>query len=179
MKRLLLCLLLTTSMTSFAQTGNDIEGESFKDRIYVGGGLGLQFGTVTNIEVSPLVGYRITDELSAGVGMTYIYFKRKYDNYDDFETSIYGYRLFGRRNIGEQFFAQAEYESLNLEFFNPQDGIVTRQWVPGLLVGGGLFQPFGSNAGLNISAMYNLMHDELRSPYASPLILRIGITAGF
>ena len=173
-------LFLITCSLACAQTGSEPpESNSFKDRIFIGGGLGLQFGTITNIEVSPLIGYRLTDNFSAGLGASYIYFKRKFDNYDDFETSIYGYRLFARRNIGQQFFAQVEYENLSLEFFDPFDGSTGRQWIPGFFIGGGIFQPIGNRAGLNLSAMYNLMHDDVRSPYNSPLVLRIGITAGF
>ena len=180
MKRgLVLVLLVLSTNFAFAQTGNDVEGDKLSDRVYFGGNLGLQFGTVTNIEVSPLVGYRFTDDFSAGLGITYIYFKREFDNYEDFETNIYGYRFFARHNIQEQFYAQAEYENLSLEFFNALDGSSQRQWVPGAFVGGGYFTPLGRNAGFNIAALYNLLYDEDKSPYNSPWVFRIGLTMGF
>lgn len=180
MKKIVLtacCLLCAIPL--LAQSDQDISNADPKDRIYVGGGLGLQFGTITNIEISPIIGYRFTNDFSAGIGLTYIYFKREFDNFDDFETNIYGYRFFARQNIQQQFFAQAEFENLSLEFFNDDNGIINREWVPGFLIGGGYFQPIGRNAGFNITALYNVLHDDQRSPYNSPLILRVGVTLGF
>lgn len=171
------CLFCATSL--LAQTDQDVTNADPKDRIYVGGGLGLQFGAITNIEVSPIIGYRFTNTFSAGIGLTYIYFKREFDNFDDLETNIYGYRVFARQNIQQQFFAQAEFENLSLEFFNIDNGTTNREWVPGFLIGGGYFQPIGRNAGFNITALYNVLFDDQKSPYNSPLVLRIGLTLGF
>lgn len=180
MKRIVILIIALTSFTTgFSQTGNELGGDKLSDRIYFGGNLGLQFGTVTNIEIAPLVGYRFTDDFSAGMGITYIYFKREFDNYPDFETNIYGYRLFARHNIQEQFYAHAEYENLSLEFFDINDGSSRREWVPGAFVGGGYFQPLGRNAGFNVTALYNLMYDEFKSPYNSPWVIRVGVTMGF
>lgn len=180
MKRLLSLLVFIICFgQGLAQVGELESNASWKDRVFVGGGLGLQFGDITNIQVSPIVGYRINEKLSAGIGITYIYFKDNRDNTPDFETDIYGGSVFVRRNLNEQFFLQAEYESLNLEFFNFNDGSVTREWVPGLLLGGGYFMPLGRHAGFSATALYNVIHDDLKSPYNSPLILRIGFTVGF
>ena len=180
MKRLLVILVLVFSYSlGFSQTGNSLDGDKLSDRVYFGGNIGLQFGTVTNIELSPVVGYRFTDDFSAGIGITYIYFKREFDNYPDFETNIYGYRFFARHNIQEQFYAQAEYENLSLEFFNINDGSSRREWVPGAFIGGGYFQPLGRNAGFNITALYNVLYDENKSPYNSPYVIRVGLTMGF
>lgn len=175
---LIITLFITVSLSS-AQTGELDEGADWKDRIYTGGGLGLQFGTITNIQVSPILGYRINNNLSAGIGVTYIYYKIKYDNYPDFETNIYGGRLFVRRNLNQQFFLYGEYENLNLEYFDTSDGSVYREWVPGLFLGGGYFVPLGRHAGISAMALYNVIHDDLRSPYNSPLVLRVGISTGF
>lgn len=178
MKTQIIFLLLIISSLAAAQNSNN-DDLGLTNRVFFGGNFGLQFGTITNIEVSPLVGYRVTRDFSIGTGITYIYLKQQFDNFPDFETNIYGYRFFARHNIQQQFFAQLEYENLSLEFFNPIDGQSRREWVPGMLIGGGFFQPIGRNAGFVISAFYNLAHDDLRSPYNSPLILRVGITGGF
>jgi hypothetical protein len=161
-----------------AQSDEDMSNASLKDRIYFGGNLGLQFGTITNIELSPLVGYRFTQDFSAGLGITYIYYKFD-DNNRNFETNIYGYRLFARHNIQQNFYALAEYENLSLEFFNINDGSVNRQWVPGIFIGGGYFQPIGRRAGFNMAALYNVIYDDQKSPYNSPWVIRIGVTMGF
>lgn len=178
MKRLLSLVLFLSWASLFAQQ-EDISDVPISERIFFGGNFGFQFGNITNIEVSPLVGYRVTNDFSIGTGITYIYFKQQFDNFPDFETNIYGYRLFARHTIQQQFYAQAEYENLSLEFFNPNDGNTRREWVPGILVGGGFFQPIGRNAGFVIAAFYNVIYDDLRSPYNSPWVFRIGISGGF
>ncbi len=176
---LLICLLLSTTLL-LAQTDQDVSNGSLKDRIYVGGNLGLQFGTITNIEVSPVVGYRFTNDFSAGLGITYIYFKQEISGFEDFETNIYGYRLFARHNIQQQFYAMVEYENLSLERFSVVDGRnIEREWIPGMFLGGGYFQPIGSRAGFNIAALYNVLFDEDKSPYNSPWVFRVGVTLGF
>ena len=46
--------------------------QNFK-RFFFGGDFWLSFGTNAYINVSPMVGYRITERFSAGVGPIYIY----------------------------------------------------------------------------------------------------------
>jgi len=114
MKRLLtLLFVLFIMFPTLAQRG--VDGSSFMDRVYFGGGLDLAFGTITIIGASPLVGYMITEKLSAGVGITYQYYK---DNRftPDFTTSIYGGRLFARYNIFDPFFLYNEYEITSFDF---------------------------------------------------------------
>ena len=62
------------------------------DRITIGGGLGLSFGTLTIIEIAPSIGYYLTDNILVGVGGRYSYYK---DNIVNSRTTIYGGRFFG------------------------------------------------------------------------------------
>lgn len=169
--------LVLFSLPAKAQKNFDPETAGFWDRVYFGGNFGLSFGTVTYIDLSPALGYMITQDLSAGLGVTYRYFKRKAFPYN-YETNIYGGRLFARHNIGRQFFAYTEYESLNLEFTEEVDGGFrqVREWVPGFFVGGGVFLPLGQSAGINFMALYNLTFDRYRSPYAEPYVIRMGFS---
>ncbi len=162
---------------ALAQGGPELEeGEkaSLWDKMYVGGNLGLQFGTVTYIDISPLVGYRFTNRFSAGPGITYRYLK-----YRGFEgASTYGGKIFARHTLGRQFFLHAEYESLNtqvLEGISGQSRLV-RDWVPGFFAGGGIFQPVGERAAVVIYALYNFLYDNLRSPYQRPWVINVGFT---
>ena len=172
-------LVFMCSVAGFAQTDStdtyqqEPSGPSFFERITVGGNFGLQFGTVTFIDVSPTFGYRFTDRFTAGPGITYRYLK-----YRGFEpSSLYGGRLFARQRIGQQFFVQSEYESLNTEYYTGDPGRpFTRTWVPGFFVGGGLFQPIGRRAAIIVAALYNLTYDATRSPYNSPWNFNIGFT---
>jgi hypothetical protein len=170
MKRLLLLLAgLVLSLQLVAQDDGSSQGrQPIWDKLSLGGNFNLQFGNITFIDVSPLVGYRVTNRFTVGPGFTYRYLR-----FRGFEgSSIYGGRVFARHMIGQQFFAHAEYESLNAEFV--QNEQLVRNWVPGLFVGGGIFQPIGSRSGVTLSALYNLMYDSLRSPYNNPWVINVG-----
>lgn len=147
--------------------------EPFYKRLRYGGNFGLSFGNTTYIEASPLVVYAFNDRFQAGPGITYIYYRYSVPGYT-FSTSQYGGRLFGRYTVYENFFLQAELESLNIEVRNDKyDG---RYWITNPLVGGGYFVPFGDRGGLYVTGLYNLNYNSNLSPYPSPLILRVGFT---
>ena len=172
-------VLFFISNNVFAQR-NYSEGSkpSLKDRLYFGGGFGAQFGDITYVDISPLVGYMITRKLSGGVGISYQYYK---DNRSNYQTNIYGGRVFARQNFSFMklpLFLYAEYENLSYEYIidYTQDGYITqREWVPGVLLGGGFFQPIGDRAGFTIMILYNVIYDDLRTPYNNPVV-RVGLT---
>ncbi len=172
-------MLVTCSLSSYAQTDTtqtyyeEPSTPDFWEKITVGGNFSLLFGNLTFVDVSPTVGYRFTDRFTAGPGFTYRYMKRR--GYEPW--SLYGGRVFARQRFGQQFFVQTELESLNTQYFTGNlNEPVLRTWVPGFFLGGGLFQPVGRRAGVIISAMYNLIYDVNRSPYASPWNFNVGFT---
>lgn len=75
--------------------------KDWKDRIVVGGNLGAQFGSSTYIEVSPIVGYKVTDKFTAGIGFSYQYFSENYNDpyFVDYKASVYGPRVFLQHDI--------------------------------------------------------------------------------
>jgi len=191
LNRLLVLLLLLyqylVPVALLAQTDEENDELRPIDRLFFGGNFGLMFGTVTNIEISPLVGYYITPRLAAGAGIRFEYFKDK-GYYEPYQTTIYGGDLFTRytiiRDLGEGLniglntgvFVQAEWEVLSLEkeYFEPpytEDGRFT---VHSILVGGGLIQPVGRKSALLITVLYNL-NETSRSPYSNPVV-RVGFT---
>ena len=78
-------------------------------KIFFGGNLGLFFGTVTDIEISPLVGYKIYKGLSAGGGFTYIYYRERYADNAVFETNQYGWRVFAMYDIFKKEFSGLKF----------------------------------------------------------------------
>ncbi|MBI4947048.1 MAG: hypothetical protein HY840_11685 [Bacteroidetes bacterium] len=141
------------------------------DKVYGGGGLGLQFGTFTLINIAPDIGYKLTDKFSAGIGIRYIYLG---DNtvVPTYKMNVYGASVFSRYLITDFLFAHAEYETLNgpWSYYNDRRSFLTNMWV-----GGGLRQHAG-NASMNIMALWNL-NDTPNNPFPNPQI-RVGIGIG-
>ena len=96
MKYRLFILSCFLSLTTFAQEKSSLSEVPFKDRLFYGGNVGLNFGTVTYIYLAPTIGYRITEAFGAGIGPSYSYLKdRRYSNYV-YETDTYGGRIFAQ-----------------------------------------------------------------------------------
>ncbi len=169
-----------------AQRGEKEEELKPIDRIFFGGNFSLMIGTITNIEISPLVGYHITPRLAAGTGIRFEYFRDK-GFYYPYQTTIYGGNIFSRyiiiKNLGEGInlglntglFTQLEYEILSLEkeYFDPPYTADGRFLAHSVLVGGGIIQPFGRRSALLLTILYNL-NENARSPYSNPII-RMGV----
>lgn len=164
--------LFFISNHSFSQREIYGDSTSFRDRLYYGGNLGLQFGTFTMIDVSPLVGVMITSKLSGGFGGTFQYFD---DNrFQGGQGTSYGGRVFGRYNILPNIFTHVEYESINWNAYNFFLEDFRRTWTKALFVGGGYFAPFGSRGGANFTFLYNVFHNNRNSYYAEPYVIRVG-----
>ncbi len=176
----ILCLsLITFHQTLKAQVNTDNTSPEYnlKSHLYFGGGFGLQFGYMTLIEVSPLVGYNITPKFSVGLSPTYKFYK--YNDYYgqnlDLKTNVWGGSIFSRYYIFESVFAHVEYESL---LYNTQTpGFPeTKQQYNSFFVGGGYNQRIGGNSGMYIMVLWNL-NDTPDSPYINPII-RVGFSVG-
>ena len=167
------------------------------DRLIYGGGLGLGFGRSTTISVSPIIGYRITDKFSAGVGFGYQYAKIKNYfelqdintgawNYYDYKSSIASASVWTRYLILPSLFAHVEYEHNFMSFQNyrfAQNGTGTiesykeKYNAPALLVGGGYRQAVTDRASITLMLLYDVIKDEY-SPYQG-IFPTIGFNIGF
>ncbi len=173
-------VFLANIKTVEGQTGdnkNRSEG-NFGSHLFFGGTFGLQFGSVTLIELSPLVGYKVTPKLGIGVSPTFKYYTYQYSSasHAKVENNIYGGSIFARYLILENIFAHVEYESLIYNMKIPGYPKDMRQF-NSFLVGGGYRQQIGGNAAMNLMVLWNL-NDTYDSPYTNPII-RIGFSAGF
>lgn len=151
--------------------------ENILDRMFFGGNMGLQFGDVTLIDVSPFAGYRFTDKLAAGLGITYQYYRDK--RWDPvFSTSIYGTRVFGRYYVLDNLFAHLEYEVLNYDaiFANVFGNFKDRITAHNIYIGGGYSQPLGGRSSIDLMVLYNL-NESAESLYQNPII-RMGVNIG-
>lgn len=176
---IILALSLACGLPAYSQDNNnhkEDDNSDFTDNIFVGGNFGLGFGDRTYIEISPIVGYKISSRFSAGVGAMY-----QYLNYKAYDVSshTYGGRLFGTGKIKEPFFGQIEYEYINYEH-RSINGELRRMESNSVFVGGGIAQPISDNVAIVVTALYNITYDDsYGSFYNSPFVFRVGFTVGF
>jgi len=162
---------------------------SFGSRIFTGGNLGLQFGNVTLVDISPIIGYRLTEDVDIGISLTYKYYNYKdyyyyvpNKQYFDFKTNIFGGGLFGRYYITEYIFAHAEIEYLDFtvdRYTAYNNGLVINKenlGITSVFIGGGYKQEMGSNSFFTMMLLYNL-NETSDSPYSNPVI-RFGFGIG-
>lgn len=167
----------TTKRSPDGRVAHDEKKEelSFRDRLFWGGTLGAWFGTQTFIDISPLVGIKITDKLSLGVGVIYNYYSSNYGGYK-YTTNLYGSRVYARYFVLQNVFVQAGWDHINRN--NPYGFIANeRVWVDNLLVGGGVRYPVSDNVYVVATGLWNLNQTTL-SPYANPII-QIGFIGKF
>ncbi len=171
----LLFVLILSSMIVKAQQSQNQNGKfsdiPLKERMYLGGNLGLQFGNqFTFVEVSPLIGIWLQPKVVVGGGPVYRYYRRADINFED---NQYGLRLFTRYHFIDNLFAHAEYELLNITDYRFLDEPRTN--INSVLVGGGYVQNLGGSS-IFIMALINLTETEL-TPYTNPVI-RVGFNIG-
>jgi hypothetical protein len=149
---------------------------SFREsRWFVGGNLGLQFGTITILDISPYTGFKLTNRLSVGAGFTYQYLREGKGDYK-YTSNMFGGRIFSSYAIIPEVFAYAEYEVLNYEVAIDINRYA-RKNVSSVLVGGGYRQMIGPNLYSDIMILWNLTESP-DSRYTNP-IYRIGMVIGF
>ncbi|MFB6455096.1 hypothetical protein ACE38W_07505 [Chitinophaga sp. Hz27] len=202
MKKLLLCILLFTGFQmAHAQyyktdttTRPPQQPKSFDpSKLVIGGSLGLVFGDYTNVDVSPLVGYRFNNYIAAGVNINAQYGNIKYRDFYGNTTSRDQYTIFGGGVWGRVYpipmlfvHVQPEYNSVSQKTTYYYDGngnpktttYTTNYAVPSLLLGAGYTQAVGGRVGVSFAIMYDVLQDG-RSPYQNNLIYRAGVGLGF
>lgn len=134
---------------------------------YAGGGLGLQFGTITLIDISPHAAYQISNNLSAGIGLSYQYY-RDTRFQEAYSTNIFGGRVFARQDIYNNVFVDGEYEVLSYDSYDWNAGETEQVTAHNILLGGGYRQPIGERAFVNLIILWNLNEDSY-SLFNSPI----------
>lgn len=147
-------------------------------RLVVGGGIGGGFGYgVLAFQISPVVGYRFNDRFSAGIGLSYQYFRYK-NGSEVFNTSTQQYEyhspsgsiispsIWGRCFIFDRLFASVigEYNfnyrtdfAPALIYGNGIEKVKLNYGVPSALVGLGYAQPITNNASFVFLVSYDVL----------------------
>ena len=203
-----LCLLMAAGLqaqTTYSSSGKakynnkkkKKNEEGFAQRIIWGGALGLSLGDYAGVSVTPVIGYRITDNFSAGIGLGYQFLRVKdfFEvtdrnnnlSYYDFKASMYSASIWARYIVWRNLFIHAEYEHNFMNFKQPGfdpggSGEITLQstnyQAPSVLIGPGYRLPIGEKASVNFSLLYDVIQDEY-SPYGNQPFIRLQFLAGF
>jgi len=168
-------LSLTYSVSYSQQVSQEVP--PLRERMFFGGSFWLSFGTITDIQVNPIVGLWVLPRVAVAAGPNYRYYKDQYD-----ETNMYGvkgyvqYVLLRDLNnlvpigVHTGIFFHLEDEVLNLEssFWGlpePTD----RTTINTLLIGGGISQQLGRRSSMNFMVLWAL-NDSGYGIYSNPEI---------
>ncbi|MDP4223938.1 MAG: hypothetical protein Q8868_11570 [Bacteroidota bacterium] len=165
---MVLVILFSSLLTVCGQEQRK-EAPPFKDRLFYGGSFGLQFGTFTDISVSPVVGLWALSRINVALGPDFRYYK-----FPGFHTTIYGGKLYTELVFVEDFnniiplgvhlglFLHAEDEVLSLESeaFKSPPYNSNRFLISTILVGGGVRQQMGLKSSLNFTFLWALNNSE-------------------
>lgn len=155
--------------STWGNSNSDLRGGNGSGKWFWGGNLGASIGNTTYIDISPLVGYRISEEFSIGTGLIFNYIAGNGQS-----LTLYGARTLARYQVFNDLFLQTEFELLR-----GSSGGVSSEWQSRLPVGGGWRTRMGGNSYFTIEVLYDLLYDDAESIYPSPLIVRAGGTIGF
>ncbi len=184
MRVLLVLLLILILPPAFSQEDSIRHPQKYKnkkesfwswDKVVYGGDIGATFGEVTFVNISPMIGYRLTKRLVPGISPIYQYIRIRDQGITYLETHVYGAAFSTRYYVLDYVFGHGEYQWLNGEYdYISRPG--QRINIQAVLLGGGI--NYGTGGGSSIYAMilWDVLHDPFY-PYNSPII-RGGISIG-
>ncbi len=160
-----LLVLLFISFSAIYSQETRRDAPPLKERLFYGGSFGLQFGTITDIEFSPIIGIWVLPRLAVAAGPNFRYFKDPWDH-----TTIYGGKSYAELiflqdldniipiGVHLGMFLHLEYEALSLEssFFKTAPYDSQRFMVNSILGAGGIRQQMGPRSSLNLTFLWAL-----------------------
>jgi hypothetical protein len=168
-------LLLVTTSDFFAQRVKEVP-PPLSQRLFFGGNLGLQFGTITDIQISPVVGLWLLPRLAVAIGPDYRYFKYQSD-----QTSIYGGKGYVQfvvikdistflpigTNTGVFLHLEDEVLSLESSYWKNPPVFSSRFNINTVLAGGGISQQIGRRSSVDIMMLW-VLNDPGFDVYSNP-----------
>lgn len=190
MKRMIFAvMLLVSAQAASAQYYQTDSAKGFDpSRLMIGGSVGFSFGDYTFVNISPLIGYRLSPMFAAGININAQYASQKLNDntgftYERNNYTMFGGGVFARFYPFQQFFlhAQPEYNSITMKRseydFDPVKRTKDTYGAPSLLLGGGYAQPIGGNAAFTFMILYDVLQDR-NSPYMNRPVFSGGINIG-
>jgi len=177
---LALLLVCSQDLPSFGQGREVQEVPPLRERMFFGGSFWLSFGSVTNIQIAPVVGAWVLPRVAIAAGPDYRFYKDEYS-----QTSVYGAKAYIQYvflrdlnnilplGIHTGLFLHLEDEYLNLEsadwlMYNQTQS--ERFSVNTVLLGGGISQQMGRRSSVNFVVLWAL-NDAGYGIYSNPEIM--------
>jgi len=158
-KYLIIIILFSQSLIFCAQQTNDSTqvSETFWKNVHFGGGIQLGISNAyTTFGISPSSIYEFSDKFSAGIGVSYLYSKYKYD---DIQYHIFGTSALALYNPIKKIQLSTEFEELRVNS-NTYDSY----WVPAWYMGLG----YSMSRHATIGMRYDVLYNDGKSIYDSP-----------
>ncbi|OJX32831.1 MAG: hypothetical protein BGO86_12640 [Chryseobacterium sp. 36-9] len=173
MKKIFTLGLIVINILAYSQIAMNSGTQS--NRWTFGGGLGVGFGSNSyfNLQVSPRVGYKITDQLEGGI----------VGNVSWQSSDYYKSTMFGVGPFVNYYFARSFFIGANLQqyFINSKEKFTGYKFdtdETALYLGGGYMQSLGNNAFVQFGIMYNVLWKERSSIFSSGFIPSVGFVVG-
>ena len=174
---IILLIIFFTVSGLYAQKSR-VEPPPLKERLFYGGSFGLQFGSITDIQVAPVIGIWVLPRLAVAAGPNYRFYKNYF-----VKTDIYGIRSYTQFVIIQDIssfipigghtgiFFHFENELLSLKSSSWKDPPYNsdRFYLNTVLAGGGISQQVGRRASFNIIVLWAL-NESRYDIYSNPEI---------
>lgn len=183
LKPVLFVLILIFAFTSAYGQKKEKDIPPFRERLFFGGNFGLQFGTITDIQFSPVIGFWVLPRLGVAAGPNYRFYKYRNDRTDIFGGRAYMQFIFLQDlnsiiplGVHTSLFLHGEYEALSLQssFWKLTPDTSERFMINTFLAGAGFSQQLGRRSALYFTFLWPL-NDSGYGVYSNPEI-RVGFT---
>jgi hypothetical protein len=173
-----LAFLITASFAELSAQSIREQKPPLRERMFFGGNFGLQFGTITNIQIAPIVGVWVLPRVAIAGGPEFTYYKDRY-----YQTNIYGGKVYTEflllKDLNNIFpvgvhtgiFLHLEDEFLNLEsaLWKNSPDLKGRFYLNTVLFGGGISQQIGARSSMNFTLLWTLT-PSVYTIYSNPEI---------
>jgi hypothetical protein len=171
-------ILIAASFSAISGQRVREEPPPLRERIFFGGNFGLQFGSITDIQVSPVIGLWVLPRVSVAGGPEFRYYKDYY-----YKTNIYGGKVYTEFvlmkdlnslipiGVHTGIFFHLEDEFLNLEsaLWKNSPDLKGRFYLNTILAGGGISQQMGARSSMNFTLLWTL-NPSVYTIYSNPEI---------
>ena len=150
-------------------------------KVFAGGDIGVTFGKFNEVRLSPLIGYRFTDKVSAGVKFVYRHSWEKITPQlgEDYylNSDAVGGNIFMQYNPVPEFYVKTEYSYQTYKQSTTQSTSESTA-VPFLFLGGGYSKMIKKNLYFNAGIKVDILNN-LNSPFDNYTpFFDVGMTVG-